>query len=286
LSVLGEQYTLENPEDMSVHEVTRIWIFNGRYRVEVNQVAAGNWALFEGIDAGVTKTVTLTHTQGSEDTEIFRPLKFNTVATMKVAIEPINPSELPKMLAGLRKINKTYPLALTKVEESGEHIILGTGELYMDCILHDLRQVYTEIEIKVADPVVKLCETVLETSTIKCFGETPNKHNKITMTAEPLEQGIAQDIEQEVVSLDWDAKQISDFFSSRYDWDLLASRSIWSFGPTNTGPNILVDDTLPSEVDKKLLYSVKEAIVQGFQWGTREGPLCEEPIRNFKFKLM
>ena len=34
----------------------------------------------------------------------------------------------------------------------------------------------------------------------------------------------------------------------RYEWDLLASRSIWSFGPEVNGPNILVDDTLPSEV--------------------------------------
>ncbi len=26
--------------------------------------------------------------------------------------------------------------------------------------------------------------------------------------------------------------------------------------------------------------------VQGFQWGTREGPLCDEPIRNVKFKIV
>jgi len=24
----------------------------------------------------------------------------------------------------------------------------------------------------------------------------------------------------------------------------------------------------------------------GFQWGTREGPLCDEPIRNVKFKIL
>ncbi len=30
------------------------------------------------------------------------------------------------------------------------------------------------------------------------------------------------------------------------------------------GPNILLDDTLPSEVDKGLLNSVKDSIVQGF----------------------
>lgn len=35
----------------------------------------------------------------------------------------------------LRKINKSYPLAVTKVEESGEHAILGTGELYLDSIM-------------------------------------------------------------------------------------------------------------------------------------------------------
>jgi len=81
-------------------------------------------------------------------------------------------------------------------------------------------------------------------------------------------------------------KRLGEFFQTKYDWDLLAARSIWAFGPDVTGPNILVDDTLPSEVDKGLLGSVKDSIVQGFQWGTREGPLCEEPIRNVKFKIL
>lgn len=39
-------------------------------------------------------------------------------------------------------------------------------------------------------------------------------------------------------------------------------------------------------MDKKLLATVRETIRQGFSWGTREGPLCEEPIRNTKFKIM
>ena len=30
-------------------------------------------------------------------------------------------------------------------------------------------------EIKVSDPVVAFCETVVETSSLKCFAETPNK---------------------------------------------------------------------------------------------------------------
>lgn len=58
-------------------------------------------------------------------------------------------------------------------------------------------------DIKVADPVVAFCETVVETSSLKCFAETPNKRNKITMIAEPLEKGLAEDIENQVVHISW-----------------------------------------------------------------------------------
>jgi len=286
--LLGENYTMYDEEDSRTLTVGRLWVFQARYKVEVNRVPAGNWVLIEGIDQPVVKTCTITdlHKEMHEELYIFRPLKFNTQSVVKIAVEPVNPSELPKMLDGLRKVNKSYPLLNTRVEESGEHVVLGTGELYLDCVMHDLRKLYSEIDIKVADPVVSFCETVVETSSLKCFAETPNKKNKITMIAEPLEKGLAEDIENEVVSINWNKKRLGEFFQTKYDWDLLAARSIWAFGPDATGPNILVDDTLPSEVDKGLLGSVKDSIVQGFQWGTREGPLCEEPIRNAKFKIL
>ncbi|XP_075215166.1 116 kDa U5 small nuclear ribonucleoprotein component [Lycorma delicatula] len=284
--VLGENYTLADEEDSRILTVGRLWIYEARYKVEVNRVPAGNWVLIEGIDQPIVKTSTITDLITNEDIYIFRPLKFNTQSVIKIAVEPVNPSELPKMLDGLRKVNKSYPLLGTRVEESGEHVVLGTGELYLDCVMHDLRKMYSEIDIKVADPVVSFCETVVETSSLKCFAETPNKRNKITMIAEPLEKGLAEDIENQVVHISWNKKRLGEFFQTKYDWDLLAARSIWAFGPDTTGPNILVDDTLPSEVDKALLGSVKDSIVQGFQWGTREGPLCEEPIRNVKFKIL
>ena len=42
---------------------------------------------------------------------------------------------------------------LCQVEESGEHVLIGTGELYLDCVMHDLRHVYAEMEVGL--PVVK-----------------------------------------------------------------------------------------------------------------------------------
>lgn len=136
----------------------------------MNRVPAGNWVLIEGIDQSIVKTSTITDLTIHEELYIFRPLKFNTQSIIKIAgnykiktriydicnvstynsipVEPVNPSELPKMLDGLRKVNKSYPLLTTRVEESGEHVILGTGELYLDCVMHDLRKMYSEIDIK------------------------------------------------------------------------------------------------------------------------------------------
>ena len=285
VKVLGESFTEDDDEDMAVLEVGSINMSVGRFVIEVNSATAGNWVLLEGLDSAIKKTATITDLQSNE-VAIFKPFQFDSMSAIKLAVEPLNPSELPKMTEALRRINKSYPLVTTRVEESGEHIIFGTGELYMDCIMHDIRHLYSDIEVKVADPVVAFRETVVETSTIQCISETPNKLNKFAMLAEPLESGLAEDLESGAVRTDMDKKTITNFFQSNYDWDLLAVRSIWAFGPDECGPNLLMDDTLPTEVDKKLLNTVRESVVQGFRWGCREGPLCDEPIRNVKFKIL
>ncbi|GAQ12047.1 116 kDa U5 small nuclear ribonucleoprotein component [Aspergillus lentulus] len=285
--VLGEGYTPEDEEDMVTATISDTWIAETCYSIPTSGVPAGNFVLLGGVDNSIVKTATIVPLRLEDDEEayIFRPIRHMTESVFKVAVEPVNPSELPKMLDGLRKINKSYPLISTKVEESGEHVVLGTGELYMDCVLHDLRRLYSEMEIKVSDPVTRFCETVVETSAIMCYSITPNKKNKITMIAEPLDDGIAEDIESGRVSIKDPIRKVARFFEDKYDWDKLAARSIWAFGPDEMGPNILQDDTLPSQVDKKLLGNVRDSITQGFNWGTREGPLCEEPIRNAKFRL-
>jgi U5 small nuclear ribonucleoprotein component len=286
VKILGESYSLDDDEDMAIREIANLWVYQGRYRVEISHVPAGNWVLLGGIENAIKKTSTITTASNDEEVEIFRPLQYQTQAVIKVSIEPLQPAELPKMVDGLRKVDKSYPLANTKVEESGEHIISGTGEMYVDCILHDLRRLYGDLEIKVADPIVEFCETVVETSSLKCFAETPNKKNKLHMVAEPLEKGLGEDIEKGKINLDWEQNRVSDFFTKNYDWDLLAARSIWAFGPDSKGPNVLVDDCLPSEVDKSLLSTCKESLVQGFQWACKEGPLCDEKIRSCKFKVL
>ena len=76
------------------------------------------------------------------------------------------------MVEGLRRLSEAYPMVKTGVEESGEHVIFGTGELYMDCVLGDLRPFYANnVKVKVGDPVVAFRETVIKRSSLKCFAE-------------------------------------------------------------------------------------------------------------------
>ena len=60
----------------------------------------------------------------------------------------------------------------------------------------------------------------------------------------------------------WPRRRLGEFFTSKYDWDVLAARSVWAFGPSRAGPNILLDDTLPTDVDKGLLAAVRDSVVQ------------------------
>ena len=285
--VLGEGYTLDDEEDMVTATIADTWIAETRYNIPVSGVPAGNFVLLGGVDNSIVKTATIVAPQlpANEDAYIFRPISHFFESVFKVAVEPVNPSELPKMLDGLRKINKSYPLVTTKVEESGEHIILGTGELYMDCVLHDLRKLYANMDIKVSDPVTRFCETIVDTSATQCYAITPNRKNKLTMIAEPLDDGIAEDIESGRVNIRDPVRVVGKFFEENHGYDLLASRNIWAFGPDDAGPNMLQNDTLPTSVDQKTLKSVRDTIRQGFSWATREGPLCEEPMRNARFSI-
>ncbi len=249
--VLGEGYSLDDEEDMALAQISDVWIAETRYTVATDGVPAGSWVLLGGVDNSIVKSATIVAKQfadADEDAYIFKPVAHYTEPVFKIAVEPVNPSELPKMLDGIRKINKSYPLVTTKVEESGEHILIGTGEMYMDCVMHDLRLLYADMEIKVSDPLTRFCETVVDESATRCWTLTPNKKNRLTMVAEPLEDWLAEDIEGGAVRIKDPVRKTAKFFQDKYEWDLLASRSVWAFGPEEMGPNILQDDTLPGEV--------------------------------------
>ena len=284
VDVLGSSFSAENEEDLLHRTVQSVAVSQGRFHLAVTQCKAGNWVLLGGLGDAVQGIATVVGR--NVETTVFCPLEFDTQAVVKLSIEPRKPSELPIMVDALRKVTRCYPLVSTRKEESGEYVLLGTGELQLDCAMHDLRHVYSHIDIKVAVPVVRFTETVQEPSSLLCFAETPNRMNRLAMTAEPLERGLADAAESGQIVADWPAERLEASLTAKFGWDKLAARSFWAFGPEAQGANVLLDDTLASEVDKTLLSDVRESVVKGFRWACSGGPLCEEPMRNVKFKIL
>lgn len=307
IQVLGEDYSPEEREDARPAEVQQLLVPCGRYKLDLGDafIGPGNIVLLRGVDATIVKTATITTTADYEDLggaaaaggggalDLFRPLVFPHAPLLKLAIEPFVPASLPTLVAGLRALAKCHPLFKTAVEESGEHVLFAVGELGLDCMLHDLRSFYAEgVDLRTADPVVQFNETCDEMSSLPCFASSPNGRNTLTMIAQPIGRPLATDIETgrlaQLEPLVRAQHIVHQYGGDAEDWDLLAARSIWAFGPrsaTQHGCSLLCNDTLSWEVDRTALAAVKDHVTQGFQWAVREGPLCDEPIRQVRFRL-
>lgn len=62
-------------------------------------------------------------------------MKFSVSPVVRVAVEPKNPADLPKLVEGLKRLAKSDPMVQCINEESGEHIVAGAGELHLEICL-------------------------------------------------------------------------------------------------------------------------------------------------------
>merc|ERR1712038_1591764 len=100
------------------------------------------------------------------------------------------------LVEGLKRLAKSDPMVLCIIEESGEHIVAGAGELHLEICLKDLEEDHAGIPIKKSDPVVSYRETVSEESDRMCLSKSPNKHNRLFLKAAPLPDGLCDDIDK------------------------------------------------------------------------------------------
>jgi elongation factor 2 len=235
----------------------------GRYVESIEDVPCGNICGLVGVDQFLIKTGTISTFKDAHNMKV---MKFSVSPVVRVAVEPKNPADLPKLVEGLKRLAKSDPMVQCIIEESGEHIVAGAGELHLEICLKDLEEDHAQIPIKTSDPVVTYRETVSEESNIMCLSKSPNKHNRLYMKAAPMPEGLAEDIDKGDVNPKDEFKARARFLSEKYDWDATEARKIWAFGPEGTGPNLLVDVTKGVQY----LNEIKDSVVAGFQWATKE----------------
>ena len=56
------------------------------------------------------------------------------------------------------------------------------------------------------------------------------------------------------------------YLADKYEYDISEARKIWCFGPDTMGPNLLIDCTKGVQY----LNEIKDSVVAGFQWASKE----------------
>jgi elongation factor 2 len=277
--IQGPYYKPGGKEDLNVKNIQRTVLMMGRSTEQIADVPCGNTVALVGIDQYLLKSGTLTTV---EDAHNIAVMKYSVSPVVKVAVRVKDGKELPKLVEGLKKLSKSDPLVVCTTEESGEHVIAGCGELHVEICLKDLREEYAQCEFVVSDPVVSYRETVNELSGQTCLAKSPNKHNRIYLTAEPMSDELCNAIEEGQAGPKAEPKERARLFREKFDWDENAARRIWCWGPETEGANVVVDQTQGVQY----LLEIKEHVNSAFQWTTKEGPLCEENMRGIRFNIM
>lgn len=92
------------------------------------------------------------------------------------------------------------------------------------------------------------------------MSKSPNKHNRIYCTAEPLQEGLADAIEKGDISARMEPKLRARRLADNFGWDVNEAKKLWCFGPETTGANILVD----SAKGVQYLNEIKDSMEAAF----------------------
>jgi elongation factor 2 len=111
------------------------------------------------------------------------------------------------------------------------------------------------------------------------MSKSPNKHNRIYLTAAPLDEELVKAIDDGEVTAEQESKMRAKNMSDNFGWDNEEARRIWSFGlPPDGIANILVELTKGVQ----FMSEIKDSVSAAFQQASLCGVYCEEAVRGLR----
>ncbi|KAG9087027.1 Cytoplasmic GTPase/eEF2-like protein (ribosomal biogenesis) [Ceratobasidium sp. UAMH 11750] len=159
-------------------KVGSLFTMMGRDLVPVDEVRAGNVFAVSGLEGVVWRNATICspNAEGLPSDEdalqnvgqysaclvnlagLVRP----AAPIVRVALEPAEPADLPKLIRGLKLLSQADPCVETFQQQTGEYVILTAGELHLERCLKDLRERFAKIEVQASKPIVPFRETAVK----------------------------------------------------------------------------------------------------------------------------
>ncbi|KAK9465768.1 P-loop containing nucleoside triphosphate hydrolase protein [Lipomyces arxii] len=159
LYVLGPKFNALYPDKhISKCTITDLYLLMGRDLLSLDTVPCGNVVGIGGLDSAVLKSATLFSVKGGVN---LAGVNLASAPIVRVALEPVHPSQLPQLEHGLKLLNQADPCVQVILQETGEWVILTAGELHLERCLKDLRERFAKIDIQSSKPIVPYRESIV-----------------------------------------------------------------------------------------------------------------------------
>ncbi|KAF9982500.1 Elongation factor 2 [Modicella reniformis] len=277
--IQGPGYVSKKKNDLFVKSIERVVLLTGAYVQPVESCPAGNIIGLLGIDQFLLQSGTITTSETAHNLKV---IKTSVTPIVQITVESKDPSHMPKLVEGLKRLSKSDPSVHCYTSDTGEHIVASCGEIHLEDCLKDLEENCAQVPIQKSNPYIQYRETVTIESPDTVLAKSPNKHNRLFLRAAPLTEEVSRAIEDGTIHFNAEPKARAHVLSEKYEWDNTEARKIWSFGPNNSGPNVLVDMTK----GVPYLQEIKDACRTAFQWVTRESVFAQEEMRACRFNVM
>jgi elongation factor 2 len=258
--------------------IQQVSMYMGAFREIVDVIGSGNIAALLGLEQARAGE-TLVAEAYRDAMAPFERVRYVSEPVITVAIEPRHPKNLPRLLDVLERLAIEDPNLLTSVnKETGEYLVSGIGELHLEIAVKTLEDYAgKDLEIVTSKPLVVYRESVSSQGSA-VMAKSPNKHNSLRVQVEPLADEVVQLMETGDLSEDTSRRQVEEALK-KAGWSAEEAGNVWMF---EEHKNVLVNLARGVEY----LDEARELILSGFRWACKAGPLCEEPIRGVKVKLM
>jgi elongation factor 2 len=254
-----------------VGKVQSVNIYMGNTREVVNMLPAGNIPALLGLDYAVAGETIST----VKSIPAFESIKYVSEPVVTIAVEPKHPKDLPKLVEALRRITVEDPNLIVKInEETGETLMAGMGVLHLEIATSLLQE--AGLDITTTQPLINYRETI-RSKAGPIMSKSPNKHNKIFMRVEPLDENIVDLIRSGHVKEDMDKKEMAKILREK-GWPADEARSVAAL---DVSGNILLDETKGVQFIQESMDSIKS----GFDDVLHSGPIAHESVRGVKFVL-
>ncbi|MFQ6064356.1 MAG: elongation factor EF-2 [Candidatus Bathyarchaeia archaeon] len=260
------------------YRVQQVSMYMAAFREVVDRIVAGNISALLGLDLARAGE-TLVDIEHKDLMVPFERIKYVSEPVVTIAIEPKHPKELPRLVDLMHRLSIEDPNLVTTInKETGEYLLSGMGELHLEIAVKFLSQYGGGLEILTSRPIVVYRESVAGQGVV-AMAKSPNKHNRFWIQVEPLGQKVLSMIEEGEIDEYMGRKQVSTVLRKEANWSTDEAKNVWTI---EEHKNILIDLTKGIQY----LREVRDMIIAGFRWACQNGPLCEEPIRGLKVKLM